>query len=102
MGTIPMISEARQMYAGKPLLPNDPFEALNEQDAEDLICMGWARRVHIAASAPTRDEAPKVDHVETAQPAQMDIQSSAPTAPVASERGQRNGRHENRGNHGRR
>lgn len=49
MSKIPMISNAKHTYDGKTLMPNEPFEALNEDDADELKCIGFATR----AKAPT-------------------------------------------------
>jgi len=42
-----MVSHARQMYAGRVLLPHTRFEVDNEQDASDLETLGFAVRVTV-------------------------------------------------------
>ena len=43
-----MVSHARQLYAGRVLLPHTLFEVDNEQDASDLETLGFAVRATVA------------------------------------------------------
>lgn len=42
-GTVRLKATARQMYAGRALVPNDEFDA-TDLDAADLIAMGFAEK----------------------------------------------------------
>jgi hypothetical protein len=43
--SIPMVSTGAHRYEGVWLKGGDPFEALNDRDADELQCTGFARRV---------------------------------------------------------
>lgn len=55
MSKVELIATAAQLYNGAPLLPGQPFEANNEDDASELCVIGFAKRA--PATYETRDMA---------------------------------------------
>lgn len=41
---VPMTALCKQNYNGRSYLNGDDMNVLNESDAADLICLGWAQR----------------------------------------------------------
>ena len=55
---IRLISAAFHNYGGRSIVPNEAFEVDNEQDAEDLIALNFARRdttLHVKRTYKRRD-----------------------------------------------
>jgi hypothetical protein len=85
MNKIPMISTGSHRYEGKWLGNGDPFDALNEQDAEELRLIGFAKRAPVYQTramvaetpAASNDASPRTTALDTA-PTETAETSEAP------------------------
>lgn len=83
MSKIPMISHAKHNYDGKVVMPNEPFEALTADDADELKVIGFASRCEITKGVAglnynTRVMVPIRNDHSTGRPVQPAIPQRTP------------------------